>query len=243
MYHVPISSNISLINLFLYVNFAVNTILFAHDPGSINICNTASNQSSLYGKLFFGIIDVKKIQFKAHLSLLNDWWYHHKQPSDHRAFLLMSLNPLAPAFLPHNQSPSDSPMSLCNSTAMSLPVFQIICGKHPSIIPSHAPPLRKPITDDTFILLLIQPMNPFKQDAATFQPPPGYLSLLHSTLQHQAQCLQAIRETIQQFHQHLKAEQLDRRILQTIVLQLPNDFALLRCSLFWLELFPSVILP
>ena len=37
---------------------------------------------------------------------------------------------------------------------------------------------------------------------------------------------------IQQFHRHLKAEQLDRRILQTIVLQLHNDFALLHYFFF-----------
>ena len=33
---------------------------------------------------------------------------------DHCTFPLMSLNPLAPAFLPHYQFPSDPPISLCN---------------------------------------------------------------------------------------------------------------------------------
>ena len=40
---------------------------------------------------------------------------------DHRTFPLMSLNPFAPTFVPHYQSPSDPPISLCNSTTMSLP--------------------------------------------------------------------------------------------------------------------------
>ena len=39
-------------------------------------------------------------------------------------------------------------------------------------------------------------------------------------------------KTLQQFYQHLKAEQLDRMILQATVLQLQNDFALLRYLLF-----------
>ena len=46
------------------------------------------------------------------------------------------------------------------------------------------------------------------------------------------QCLQRRYRTIQQFHQHLKAEQLDRRTLQIIVLQLRNDFAILRYLIF-----------
>ena len=53
-----------------------------------------------------------------------------------------------------------------------------------------------------------------------------------SNLQHQAQCIQAIHKTIQQFHQQLKVEQLDWRILQPIVVQPRNDFALLRYLLF-----------
>ena len=39
-------------------------------------------------------------------------------------------------------------------------------------------------------------------------------------------------KTIQQFDQHLKAENLDRQTLQLIVLRLQNDFALLRYLLF-----------
>ena len=55
---------------------------------------------------------------------------------------------------------------------------------------------------------------------------------LPPSFQHQAICLQAIHKTIQQFNQHLKAEHLDRKTLQLIVLQLQNDFALLRYLLF-----------
>ena len=40
------------------------------------------------------------------------------------------------------------------------------------------------------------------------------------------------RLTIRQFNQHLKAEHLDRQTLELIVLQLQNDFALLRYLLF-----------
>ena len=73
---------------------------------------------------------------------------------DHRTFPLMSLNSFAPAFLPQYQSPSDPPISPCNSIMMSLPLAQIFCGMPSLITPSHAPPLRQLITDDTFILLL-----------------------------------------------------------------------------------------
>ena len=148
-------------------------------------------------------------------------------------FPLKSLQPPAPASLPHYQFPSDPPISLCNSIAMSLPLAQIFCRLPPSITPSIAPPLGQPIPDGTFILPLIQPKNPSKQDAEILQPPPGSSSLLPSPLQHQAQCLQAIHKNIQQFHRQLKAEQLDRKTLQIIVLQLQNDFALLRYLLFF----------
>ena len=55
---------------------------------------------------------------------------------------------------------------------------------------------------------------------------------LPPSLQHQTKCLPAINNSIQQFHQHLKAEKLDRQILQLVVLQLQNDFAVLRYLLF-----------
>ena len=83
---------------------------------------------------------------------------------------------------------------------MSLPLAQKVCGLPPSITPSPDPPLRQPITDGFFILPLTHPRNPSKQDAETLQPPPRSSSLLPSPLQHQAQCLQAIHRTIQQFH-------------------------------------------
>ena len=142
----------------------------------------------------------------------------------------MSLNPLAPAFLPHSQSSCDPPLPLCNSTTMSLP-WPIFLRKSPQIIPSPAP-IDQPITDGTFIFPLVQPTNQSKQDAAARQQPPGTSSLLSSSLQHHANCLQAIHKTIQEFNQHLKAEHHDRQTLQLIVLQLQNDFALLRYLLF-----------
>ena len=140
----------------------------------------------------------------------------------------MSLSPFAPAFLPHYQPPSDPTLSPCNSTMMSLPLAQLFCGMPPPFIPSPASPSTQPITDGTFILLLLPPKNPSKQDAEVHQPLPGPSSLLSSPLQHQVQCLQAIHKTIQQFNQNLKAEQLDRKTFQLIVFQLRNDFALLR---------------
>ena len=151
---------------------------------------------------------------------------------DHRSFPLMSLNPFAPAFLPHYQFSSNPPISLCISTAMSLPLAQIFFRlSHclpPSITTSHARSLGQPTTDDTLVLRLIQPKKLSKQDVGALQPHPESSSLLPSPLQPQVQRLQAIHKTIQQFHQHLKAEQFNGMILQTIVLQPQNDFALLR---------------
>ena len=144
----------------------------------------------------------------------------------------MSLNPFAPAFLRPYQSASDPPISLCNSTAMSLPLAQFFCGVPPAIIPSHAPPTNQPITHNTFILPFIQPKNPSNKVAEILQPIPGFSSLLPPPLQHQAQCLQPIHKTIQQFHQPLKVEQFDQKTRKIIVLQLQNDLALLRYLLF-----------
>ena len=144
----------------------------------------------------------------------------------------MSLNSLAPAILPHYQPSSDPAISLCNSTTMSLPLTQLCCGMPPQIVPSHAPSNNHPMTDGTFILSLIQPKNPSKQDAAVPQRNPGYSSLFSLPLQHQANCLQAIHKTIQQYNQQLKAEHLNRQTLQLIVLQLQTDFASLRYLLF-----------
>ena len=84
----------------------------------------------------------------------------------------------------------------------------------------------------TLHLPLLQPTNQSEPDAAVHQPTPGSSAFLPSSLQHQAKCLQTIHKTVQQFNQHLKAELLDRQKLQLIVLQLQNDFALLRHLLF-----------
>ena len=144
----------------------------------------------------------------------------------------MSLNLLAPDFLPEYQSSSDPPISLCNSTTMSLLLAQLICGKPPQTIPSHAPSINQHITDGTFLLPLLQPTSKSKSDAAVHQPTPGSSALLPSPPKHQAKYLQAINKTIKQFNQHLKAQQLDRQTLQLIFLQLQNDFALLLYLLF-----------
>ena len=144
----------------------------------------------------------------------------------------MSPKPLAPAFLPHYQSSSDPPIFLCHSNTMSLPLAQLLCGMPPQTILSHAPSFKQHITDGTFRLLLLQPTNQSKSNAAVHQPTSGSSALLPTTLQHQANCLQAIHKTIQQFNQHLKEEYLDRQTSQLVVLQLQNDSALLRYLLF-----------
>ena len=144
----------------------------------------------------------------------------------------MSLNPLAPAFLPSYQSSSNSPISWCNSTTMGLLLAQLICGMAPQTTPTHAPSINQHITDGSFLLPLLQPTNQSKPDAAVHQPTPGSSALFPSPLQHQSNCLQATSKTIKQFNQHLKAEQLDRQTLQLILLQLQNDSALLRYLLF-----------
>ena len=79
----------------------------------------------------------------------------------------MSLNPLAPAFHSHYQCCSDPPISLCNSTTMSLLLAHLFCGTPQEIISSHAPSISQPITDGTFILPPIQPTNQSKQDSTT----------------------------------------------------------------------------
>ena len=140
----------------------------------------------------------------------------------------MLLNPLAPVFLPHHQSSSDPSLSLGHSSTMSLPLAQLIGGMLPQNIPSLAPSLNKHIADNTLLLPLLQPTNQSKPDAAVHQPTPGSSTLLPSSLHHQTNCLQAIDKSIKQFNQHLKAEQLERQTLQLILLQLQNDFALLR---------------
>ena len=144
----------------------------------------------------------------------------------------MSLNPLAPAFLPHHQSSSGPPLSLCNSNTMNLPLAQLICAMPPQIIPSHVPSINQHIADNSLLHPLLQHTNQSQPDAAAHQSMPGLSASLPSSLQHQSNCLQAITKTITQFSQHLKVEQLDRQTLHLILLQLQNDFALLRYLLF-----------
>ena len=115
---------------------------------------------------------------------------------------------------------------------MGLPLAQLICGVPPQLIPSLAPPTNQYNLDHTLLFPLLQQTNHSNPDAAAHQPPPGPSASLPSSLQHQSNCLQAINKTIKQFSQHLKVEQLDRQTLQLILLQLQNDFALLRYLLF-----------
>ena len=72
------------------------------------------------------------------------------------------------------------------------------------------------------------PLIPSPQDAAAHQKPLGSSSFLSSSLQHQAECLHGFHKTTQQFNENLKAKHFDRQTLQPIVLQLQNEFALLR---------------
>ena len=140
----------------------------------------------------------------------------------------MSFNPLAPAFLPRHQSSSDPPLALYNSNTMNLPLAPLICRIPPPITPSHAPSINQHIADNNLLLPLLQPINQHTKDVATYKPTPESSTHLPSSLHHQMKCLQTINNSIQQFNQHLKAEKLDRQILQLVVLQLQNDFAVLR---------------
>ena len=144
----------------------------------------------------------------------------------------MSLNPLAPAFLPQIQSSCDPPIPLGNSDTMSFPLAQLIFGIPPQITPFHAPSINQHITDATFLLASLQLTSQSKPNAAVHQSTPEFSALLSSPLLHQAICLQAIHKTVQQLNQQLKAENLRRQALQLIALQLQNDFALLRYLLF-----------
>ena len=144
----------------------------------------------------------------------------------------MSLNPLAPASLHQFESSCDPAISLGNSTTVSFPLAQLFCRMPPQISPPHAPSTNQHITDGTFLLPSLQLTSQSKPNAAAHPPNPEPSALLFSPLQHQAICLQSIHKTIQQFNQYLKAKHLDRQALQLIALQLHNDFALLRYSLF-----------
>ena len=143
----------------------------------------------------------------------------------------MSLNPLAPAFLPFSQSSSDQPPSLCNSV-MSFPLAQLFSGMPSQIPPFPAPAINQHAPDKTLILPLLQPTSQPQPNVAAPQPIPESTTLLPSPLTPQANCLKSIHTTIKQFNQHLKADHLDKQTLQLINLQLQNDFAVLRYLLF-----------
>ena len=152
--------------------------------------------------------------------------------SNHCNSSLMSLNPLAPAFLPHHQSSSGPPLSLRHSDTMNLPLAQLMCGLPPQRISLLAPSIPQQPIDSTLLLPLPQPTNQSPADATTPNPLCGSSAPLPSSSQNQSNCLQAINKTIKQLSQHLMAEQLDREALQLILLQLQNDFAVLRYLLF-----------
>ena len=144
----------------------------------------------------------------------------------------MSLNSLAPAFLPQFQSSCDPAIPLGNSDKMSFPLAQLICGIPPQITPFHAPSINQHITDGKFLLPPLQLTSQSKLNAAFHPSTPEISALLSSPLLQQANCLQTLHKTIQQLNQQLKAANLERQALQLIALQLQNDFALLRYLLF-----------
>ena len=148
--------------------------------------------------------------------------------SNHCNSSLMPLNPLAPAFLPHHQSSSGPPLSLRHSDTMNLPLAQLMCGLPPQPISLLDPSIPQQTIDST----LLQPTNQSPADATTRNPICGSSAPLSFSSQYQSNCLQAINRTIKQLSQHLMAEQLDRQALQLILLQLQNDFAVLRYLLF-----------
>ena len=151
---------------------------------------------------------------------------------NHRTSSLMSLNPLATAFLPSYQSSSNPPIALSNSTTMGLPLAQLFCGMPPQIFPLSLLLLTNTLlTPLPSSLFSSRPIS-LRQMQQLINPLLDLLAPLSSSLQHPWNCLQAINKTIKQFSQHLKAEQLDRQTLQLILLQLQNDFALLRYLLF-----------
>ena len=150
----------------------------------------------------------------------------------------MSLNPLAPAFLPQFQSSSDPPIPLDNLNTISFPLAQLFCRMPSQIISYHAPSINQHIIDGLFLFPSLQPTNQCQPNAAPHQPNPESSALLSPPLQHQAKCLQSIHKTIQQFNQYLKAEHLDRQALQLIALPLQNDFLLLRYLLFSDQVLP-----
>ena len=115
---------------------------------------------------------------------------------------------------------------------MNLPLAQLICGMPPQIIRSQASSINQHIADNTLLLPLLQQTNQSQPNAAAHQSTLGPSASLPPSLQHQPNCLQAITKTNEQFSQHLNVEQLDLLTLHLILLQLQNDFALLRYLLF-----------
>ena len=152
--------------------------------------------------------------------------------SNHCNSSLMSLNPLAPAFLPQHQSSSGPSVMLDHSYAMNFPLVPLPCGLPPQSIPLLTSSINQQPTDSTLLLPLLQSTNQSTADTIARKPISRSSTLLPSSLQNQTKCLQTINNSLQQFNQHLKEEKLDRQILQLLALQLQNDFAVLRYLLF-----------
>ena len=198
-------------------------------PASINIYNTVSNQNSIPGKYSFGIADAKKTRFKAHIYPLNGCWSLHRRSPHFPADVAQPSCIRFPPWLSSSLGPTYFAVQLYYKEC---PLTRFLPGMPRPFIPSHGPPFNQPIADGIFILPLILPTSHSKQDAAAHPLLPGSLSPFSSPLQHQANCLQVIHKSIQQFNQHLKGEKLDRQTPQLIVLQLRIDCAFLRHLLF-----------
>ena len=91
-----------------------------------------------------------RVYISKHLSSLST--IGSTTTGNHRNPSLMSLNPLAPAFLPQYQSSSDIPISSSHPNTMNLPLAQLICGMPPPNIPPLDPSTNQPLTDSTSLL-------------------------------------------------------------------------------------------
>ena len=138
----------------------------------------------------------------------------------------MSINHLAPVpFRQHNRLTALAE-SLDNLTSMNPYLLPIVCGMH-SLTELSTFHVSTPNFDATI------PQKQLRLNPQPFQHLRGTPLTQPSVHQNQqAQCLHAIHMTIRQLHEHLKSDQLNRKALQLIALQLQNDFALLRYLLF-----------
>ena len=149
----------------------------------------------------------------------------------------MPLKALVPAFSPHNQLPSNPPITMRHPITMSLPLSQIFCGMHSPFLPPPTLHIHQPINDVTDLPFTF-PMNPSKQNPESVQPLSASSTFFPSPLHPQAKCLHAIQKTIRQLQQLFKVEQLDQKTLQIIALLFQNDFHCFYLLLYWRKHFP-----